>query len=56
MKEMSEEKLLELLELYMEMNEQKDQIIDHMGRLLYKQAQELAHFRNMYRIEQDTEE
>ena len=51
MTEMTDEKLLELLELYMQMNEQKDEVIDRMGDLIYRQAQELAHYRNMYRLE-----
>ena len=53
MKDMTDEKLLELLDLYVEMNEKKDIIIDRMGELLCKQARELAHYRNMYRLEQD---
>lgn len=51
MKDLTDEKLLELLELYMDMNEKKDKVIERMGDLLYKQAQELAHYRNMYRLE-----
>ena len=55
MKDMTDEKLLELLELYMDMNEKKDEVIDRMGDLLYKQAQELAHYRNLYRLERKEE-
>ena len=51
MNEMTDEKLLELLDLYIDMNEKKDEVIERMGALLYKQAQELAHYRNMYHLE-----
>ncbi len=52
---MSDDKLLELLDMYMDMNETKDEIIDRMGQLLRKQAQELAHLKNMHRLESDQE-
>ncbi len=56
MKDLSDEKLLELLEMYMAMNEKKDEVIDRMGDLLYRQAQELAHLKNMYHLEKDEDE
>ena len=53
MKELSDGELLELLEMYMEMNDKKDEIISRMGELLYRQQLELANYRNIARQEED---
>lgn len=53
MREVNDEKLLELLELYMDLNEKKDQVIEQMGQLLYRQSLELAHYRNLHKIESE---
>lgn len=43
---------VELLELYMDLAEKQEEMIFTMSQLIKKQALELAHFRNMYRVEQ----
>lgn len=42
----------ELLELYMNLAEKQEEMIFAMSQLIKKQALELAHFRNIYRVEQ----
>ncbi|MCD8011671.1 MAG: hypothetical protein LUG99_00565 [Lachnospiraceae bacterium] len=46
-----EESFLELLEIFMELNEKQDEIIVRLSRLLSKQATELAHLRNLMNVE-----
>lgn len=46
-----EESFLELLEIFMELNEKQDEIIFRLSKLLSKQATELAHLRNLMNVE-----
>jgi hypothetical protein len=55
MEKMTDEKLLELLDMYIDMCEQRDEVIGKMGEMLHRQAIELAHYRNMYRLEHPDE-
>ena len=44
-------RLLELLELYMDLVEKQDVAIYHMSNVIRRQAEELQHVRNLYRLE-----
>lgn len=48
---MSEDKVLELLEIYMDLTDKQDEIIFQLGKLVKKQATELAHLRNLLNVE-----
>lgn len=48
---MSEDQVLELLEIYMEMTEKQDEVIARLSRLVAKQATDLAHLRNIMRAD-----
>lgn len=52
MSRLSDDELLETLELYIEMTEKQDEIIHHLGEIIQRQATDLAHLRNILRIEQ----
>ena len=52
MSHLSDDELLETLELYIAMTEKQDEIIHHLGEVIRRQATELAHLRNILRIEQ----
>ena len=56
MSQLSDDELLETLELYIAMTEKQDEIIDHLNQIIRKQATELAHLRNILRIEQGSGE
>ncbi len=49
---MSDDTILETLELYIEMTEKQDDIIHHMSAIIARQATELAQMRNLMRVEQ----
>lgn len=55
MDHLSEDELLEALELYIEMTEKQDEVIHHLGAVIRKQAIELAHLRNIMKFEQGKE-
>ena len=44
-------RLLELLELYMDLVEKQDVAIYHMSKVIRRQEEELQHVRNLYRLE-----
>ena len=44
-------RLLELLELYMDLVEKQDVAIYHMSKVIHRQEEELQHVRNLYRLE-----
>ena len=44
-------RLLELLELYMDLVEKQDVAIYHMSKVIRRQEGELQHVRNLYRLE-----
>ena len=44
-------RLLELLELYMDLVEKQDVAIYHMSNVIRRQEEELQHVRNLYRLE-----
>ena len=44
-------RLLELLELYMDLVEKQDVSIYHMSKVIRRQEEELQHVRNLYRLE-----
>lgn len=46
--EISEEGLLELLEIYMELVEKQDVAIYHMSKVISKQATEIQHYKNLH--------
>lgn len=48
---MSDDNLLELLEMYIEMTERQDEIIHKLSVVVARQATELAHLRNMMRAD-----
>lgn len=50
---MSEDEVLELLGIYMDLTEKQDEIIVRMSRHINKQATELAHLRNLLKVEED---
>lgn len=50
MNEVSDENLLELLELYMEMVEKQDVAIYHMSNVIKKQATEIQHYKNLHKF------
>ena len=52
MSQLSDDELLETLELYIAMTEKQDEVIHHLGEIIRKQATDLAHLRNILRIEQ----
>ena len=56
MSQLSDDELLETLELYIAMTEKQDEIIHHLNQIIRKQATELAHLRNILRIEQGSGE
>lgn len=45
---MDESKLLELLELYIDMVDKQDEAIHRLSEIIKKQAYEIAHMRNLY--------
>ena len=44
-------RLLEMLELYMDLVEKQDVAIYHMSKVIRRQEEELQHVRNLYRLE-----
>ena len=56
MSHLSDDELLETLELYIAMTEKQDEIIHHLGEVIRRQATELAHLRNILRVEQNSED
>lgn len=46
--EISEESLLGLLEIYMELVEKQDVAIYHMSKVIAKQATEIQHYKNLH--------
>ena len=56
MEYLEESSLLELLDLYMDMCEKQDEIICRLGRIVAKQAQDIQHYKNLFRIEEEEEE
>lgn len=46
--EISDDNLLELLEIYMEMVEKQDVAIYHMSKVIAKQATEIKHYKNLH--------
>ena len=55
MSHLSDDELLETLELYIAMTEKQDEIIHHLGEVIRRQATELAHLRSIMSIEQEQE-
>ena len=51
MQELADDKMLEIIETYMDMIEKQDETIHHMGDLILRQAEELAQWRNLQRSE-----
>jgi len=47
MRNYSDDQLLELLDLYIEMTEKQDETISKLSRIVAKQATELAHLRSV---------
>ncbi len=45
---MDESKLLELLDLYIDMVEKQDEAIRQLSEIIRKQSYEIAHMRNLY--------
>jgi hypothetical protein len=50
---MDEDQVLELIEDYTDILEKQDEIIFRLGRIVKKQAVELAHLRNLMKVEAD---
>ena len=48
---LTDDELLEALEMYIDMNEKKDDIIQDMGKIILRQATELANLRNIETFE-----
>lgn len=48
---LTDDELLEALEMYIDMNEKKDDIIQDMGKIILRQATELANLRNIETVE-----
>jgi hypothetical protein len=48
---LTDDELLEALEMYIDMNEKKDEIIQNMGKIILKQATDLANLRNIETVE-----
>lgn len=46
--DISDESLLELLEIYMDMVEKQDVAIYHMSKVIAKQATEIQHYKNLH--------
>lgn len=46
----SEDQLLELLELYMDLVEKQDVAIYHMSKVIAKQATEIQHYKNIHQF------
>lgn len=46
----SEDQLLELLELYMDLVEKQDVAIYHMSKVIAKQATEIQHYKNIHKF------
>lgn len=53
MENLDEASLLELLDLYMDMVEKQDEVICRLGRIVSRQAQDILHYKNIYRIEEE---
>jgi len=53
MSQLSDDELLEILELYIAMTEKQDEVIHHLGEIIQRQATELAHLRNIMKMEQE---
>ena len=51
----SEDQVLELLEIYMEMTEKQDEVIARLSKLVAKQATDLAHLRNILQADMNTD-
>lgn len=52
---LTDDELLEALEMYIDMNEKKDDIIQDMGKIILRQATELANLRNIKTVEEQEE-
>lgn len=52
---MDEEKFMELLDIYMPLVEKQDEIIHRLSKAISKQYQELAHLRNLFNCECESE-
>ncbi len=59
MRNLSDDQLLELLDLYIDMTEKQDETISKLSRIVARQATELAHLRSVMNadlIENKTDE
>lgn len=52
---MSEDQVLELLDIYMTLTEKQDEIIARLSAVVAKQATELAHIKNLSRMDNNAD-